>query len=177
MNRLANREMTDRPRPIGLRRNCRAVARWLRFVGAGVLLLLLRGLVGCGRNGTSSPFRSDVAVTVLYQGKPLGDIEVRLYRSDVATNSDTTTAAEPNWVGFSDAAVVAYLSPAGEVAGDTSAAAAQTIWLVAVRSDGDSGWTLDPRLGDPERSGLTIRFADSPGPTPLNLPDQAIRSL
>ena len=142
-------------------------------MGAGVLLL--HGLVGCGRNGTSSPFRSDVAVTVLYQGKPLGNVEVRLYRSDVATNSDTTTAAEPNWVGFSDAAGVAYLSPAGEVAGDKSAAAAESTWLVAVRSDG--GWTLDPRLGDPERSGLTIRFADSPGPTPLNLPDQAIRSL
>ena len=172
MIRLANREMTDRPRPIGLRRNSQAVARWLRLVGAGVLLL--HGLVGCGRNGTSLPFRSDVAVAVLYQGKPLGNVEVRLYRSDVATNSDTTTAVEPNWVGFSDAAGTAYLS---QTDGATGEAAAETTWLVAVRSDGDGGWTLDPRLGDPERSGLTIRFADSPGPPPLNLPDQAIRSL
>jgi hypothetical protein len=80
---------------------------------------------------------------------PQGGIEVRLY-ADAKDFADGDRAA---YIGLSDSVGEAVLAP---VAG-ASVVIGERVWSVGLRSIGDGDWILDPKLGDPVRSRLTVR--------------------
>jgi hypothetical protein len=137
-------------------------------------LLVLFGLcigtfVGCG--GEASKVREGYLVKVVYDDNPIGGVEVRLYRSP------HVDGAEPSFVGFSDNAGEAYLTPFG--GGQPPGGAAS--WQVAVLSDGDGSWMIDPKFNNAGKSGLELQvdLNASPGDSPpvIRLPSGAVRIL
>lgn len=135
----------------------------------GLFGLCIGTFVGCG--GEASKVREGYLVKVVYEDKPIGGVEVRLYRSP------HVDGAEPTFVGFSDNAGDAYLTPLGESQSPTDSAP----WQVAVLSDGDGSWMIDPKYNDPGKSGLKLPLgiSGSAGDSPptLRLPSGAVRVL
>jgi hypothetical protein len=136
-----------------------------------LLMLLLTTLSACGPSGSGDASTTGHAVRVTYEGKPIGSVVVRLY-ADMTPNAST-----PSYLGFSNNQGMAYLNPAD---GD-SVPFAGTQWSVALLSDGDGGWMLDPKLGDP--TGANIQFyvddittRSEQVPT-IEVPRGAVRSL
>jgi len=129
------------------------------------------GLAGCGPGGDSSTIREGHLVKVFYDEKPIGGVEVRFYSVPYVDGN------QPAYVGFSDTSGSAYLTPVGE---DVAAIDAMQ-WKVAVLSDGDGSWMIDPKFNDPAKAAIELNFgvADATGdsaPT-IQLPGGAIRSL
>jgi hypothetical protein len=129
------------------------------------------GLAGCGPGGDSSTVREGHLVKVFYDDKPIGGVEVRFYSVPHFDGN------QPAYVGFSDTSGSAYLTPLGA---DAAAIDAMQ-WKVAVLSDGDGSWMIDPKFNDPAKAGIELRYgvADAVGDSAasIHLPDGAIRSL
>lgn len=146
------------------------------FMNRPILPLIVLGictvcLIGCGSSDDSLMVREGHLVKVFYDEKPIGGVEVRLY------NVSYVDGDEPAYVGFSDPSGSAYLTPLGE----NSPAIDSMQWKVAVLSDGDGSWMIDPKYNDPAKAAMEIQFggddssADS-SPT-IRLPSGAIRSM
>ena len=128
-------------------------------------------LAGCGAGGDSSTVSEGHLVKVFYDDKPIGGVEVRFYSVPYVDGN------QPAYVGFSDTSGSAYLTAKGEDA----AAIDGMQWKIAVLSDGDGSWMIDPKFNDPAKAGIELQLGitDATGdsaPT-IHLPGGAIRSL
>jgi len=166
----ATSRVTQRPR-IGFRLMNAYLNRTAKCL---VLLGCLSPLAcGCGSGDSSGRRPSGPVVRLVYEGQPQGGIEVRLY-SDA---KDFVDGDQPVYVGLSDPAGEAVLLPVAETAVDL----ADKDWAVGLRSVGDGDWILDPKLGDPAKSRLTVRpnAVDNTDATEatVQIPRGAIRPL
>jgi len=141
------------------------------FVTVFALAMCCLCLAGCGAGGDSTTVREGHLVKVFYNDKPIGGVEVRFYSVPYVDGN------QPVYVGFTDTSGSAYLTPM-----DEGAAAIDAMqWKVAVLSDGDGSWMIDPKFNDPAKAAIELQFgvADAVGdsaPT-IHLPSGAIRSL
>lgn len=129
--------------------------------------LTLGGLVTGGCGDTAFTGRDGYPVKILYDENPIGGVEVRLYEKS------RLSEGQPAYVGFSDRGGVALLAP---VESDAPAIGAVQ-WTVALSSDGDGSWMLDPQWNDPAKSGLELTIAAGDDVPVLRLPQGAIRPL
>jgi hypothetical protein len=133
---------------------------------------------GCGSGESSGLRPSGPVVRLIYEGQPQGGIEVRLY----ADAKDFADSDQPVYIGLSDSAGEAVLLPLPGIAG-IAVDIGEKDWAVGLRSIGEGDWILDPRLGDPAKSRLTVRPAavgDGDGDTgeaTVQIPRGAIRPL
>lgn len=142
-----------------------------RLVAVFVLAMSCLCLAGCGAGGNPSTVREGHLVKVFCDDKPIGGVEVRLF------NVPYVDGDKPAYAGFSDISGAAYLTPVGE-----GAPSIDTIhWKVAVLSDGDGSWMIDPKFNDPAKAGIELKFdvagASGDSAPAIRLPGNAVRSL
>lgn len=139
------------------------------FSFTSILLSLWSVLaIGCGHDD-SMAVREGHMIKILYDEKPIGGVELRLYRAPYTDGNPTS------YVGFSNTSGEAYVTPVGEDAPPIDSAP----WMVAVLSDGDGSWMLDPKLGDPAKSAIELKIGAASGDAApvIRLPSGAVRPL
>ena len=117
-------------------------------------------LVGCDDSSTTSPSESDTYVKVVYDGKPLANVQVLLKQT---ADGAPLARAITNERGF------AYVSelPSPE----------PQDYIVAMESISDGGWMLNPSVMKKLGDSLHLKpFSESPHQT-IELPRRAVQSL
>ncbi len=142
-----------------------------RFPNLLLLAICCSCVAGCGAGGNPSTVREGHQVKVFCDEKPIGGVEVRLF------NVPYIEGDKPIYAGFSDTSGAAYLTPAG----DGAPAIDAIRWQVAVLSDGDGSWMIDPKFNDPAKAGIDLQF-DTAGTSgdsapAIRLPGSAIRPM
>ena len=125
------------------------------------ILVSLLAIVGCSDSSSESANQSPT-ILLRYKGDPLANVRVQLHDSE---SGPVVAAAISDQAGQ---ARFKQLSPPGGPQ-----------HFVSVESISDGGWILDPKLGKPATSGLSIPSFDSTSQQPheLDLPPSAVRLL
>ncbi|QDV66438.1 hypothetical protein Poly24_01240 [Rosistilla carotiformis] len=132
----------------------------IKTISLSILVSLL-AIVGCSDSSSESSNQSPT-ILLRYKGDPLANVRVQLHDSE----SGPVVAA-------------AISDPTGQARFKQVSPSGGPQYFVSVESISDGGWILDPKLGDPATSGLSIPTFDSTSQQPheLDLPPSAVRLL
>ncbi len=135
-----------------------------RTLAIGCLSLML----GCGQAARDTATPTGPFAVVKCDGQAVLDIHVLFYRADRDTNV-------PTLEGFADLQGRIYLRPVTD--GDPQMLHESMSVKVAIISQGNGDWMLDPKYADPKTSGLQISYQAETSPTVIELPKSAIKPL
>lgn len=135
-----------------------------------VLALTLLWLVGCDSGDTSLSLSSVPAIQVLYREAPLAGVEVSLY----GPTSDGLKSGQPK---IDQPLAVAITRDDGKAYFTDVPSPEPNQYRLALKSVGDGGWILDPKVIKPFCQSQTLDPLSSSPVQELTLPDRAVRSL